>query len=112
MAYYAKTIRNPNPVRTRNVVLTDHQAELIDNLVEEGRYQNASEALREGIRLLEVREAQSKARIEAMRAAIVVGDVDIEAGRSKVFKGAGLRRHLKSLTRSAMAKAARTRRRK
>jgi len=28
---------------TRNVVLTEHQADLIETLVESGRYQNASE---------------------------------------------------------------------
>ena len=38
---------------TRNVVITDHQSRLIDELVESGRYQNASEVLREGIRLIE-----------------------------------------------------------
>ena len=32
-------------VRTRNVVLTEHQQELIESLVEAGRYQNASEVL-------------------------------------------------------------------
>ena len=41
---------------TRNVVLTDHQAALLDRLVKEGRYQNASEAVREGLRRLEERE--------------------------------------------------------
>ena len=41
---------------TRNVVLTDHQAALLDRLVKEGRYQNASEAVREGLRQLEERE--------------------------------------------------------
>ena len=29
---------------TRNVVLTDHQASLVEHLVASGRYQNASEA--------------------------------------------------------------------
>ena len=43
---------------TRNVVLTDHQADLLDRLVKEGRYQNASEAVREGLRNLESREAE------------------------------------------------------
>ena len=43
---------------TRNVVLTDHQAALLDRLVKEGRYQNASEAVREGLRGLESREAE------------------------------------------------------
>lgn len=41
---------------TRNVVLTEHQSALIDNLVASGRYQNASEALRAGLRLLESEE--------------------------------------------------------
>ncbi|MFW5739925.1 MAG: type II toxin-antitoxin system ParD family antitoxin, partial [Myxococcota bacterium] len=43
---------------TRNVVLTDRQSELIDRLVASGRYQNASEALRAGLRLLEREEAE------------------------------------------------------
>ncbi len=41
---------------TRNVVLTDQQDELVDRLVASGRFQNASEALRAGLRLLEAEE--------------------------------------------------------
>ena len=41
---------------TQNVVLTDQQKELIDRLVADGRFQNASEAIRAGVRLLEERE--------------------------------------------------------
>lgn len=43
---------------TRNVVLTDAQSSLVDSLVETGRYQNASEALRAGLRLLEREESE------------------------------------------------------
>lgn len=43
---------------TRNVVLTDAQSELIERLVTSGRYQNASEALRAGLRLLEREESE------------------------------------------------------
>jgi len=43
---------------TRNVVLTDAQSALVDQLVESGRFQNASEALRAGLRLLEQDEAE------------------------------------------------------
>jgi antitoxin ParD1/3/4 len=42
---------------TRNVVLTQHQADLVERLVASGRYQNASEVLREGLRLVESQEA-------------------------------------------------------
>jgi antitoxin ParD1/3/4 len=48
---------------TRNVVLTDHQSALIDDLVASGRYQNASEALRAGLRLLESEEETRAALI-------------------------------------------------
>jgi len=43
---------------TRNVVLTETQSDLVDPLVASGRYQNASEALRAGLRLLEREEAE------------------------------------------------------
>lgn len=41
---------------TRNVVLTEAQDALVERLVTSGRFQNASEVLRSGLRLLEERE--------------------------------------------------------
>ncbi|MDR3454149.1 MAG: type II toxin-antitoxin system ParD family antitoxin, partial [Rhodoferax sp.] len=46
---------------TRNVVLTDQQATMIERLVRAGRYQNASEVLRDGLRLVQQRETEDKA---------------------------------------------------
>lgn len=66
---------------TRNLVLTDHQADLVERLVKSGRYQNASEVLRHGLRLVETQEAEEHARLEALKAAARVGIADIEAGR-------------------------------
>ena len=43
---------------TSNVVLTDHQQKVIESLVRSGGYQNASEVMREGLRLVERREAE------------------------------------------------------
>jgi antitoxin ParD1/3/4 len=66
---------------TRNVVLTNHQHEVIESLVQTGRYQNASEVLRDGLRLVEQREAEQAAKLEALRSAVQVGLSDLEAGR-------------------------------
>ena len=89
---------------TRNVVLTDHQAELVERLVDSGRYQNASEVLREGLRLLESREAEEKVRLKALREAARIGVADIDAGRFRNFESrAALRRHLAAVVDKAIA---------
>ena len=41
-----------------NVSLTDKLEEFVNRLVEQGRYRSASEVVREGLRLLEIRESQ------------------------------------------------------
>ena len=41
-----------------NASLTDKLEEFVNQLVEQGRYRSASEVVREGFRLLEIREAQ------------------------------------------------------
>lgn len=66
---------------TRNVVLSQHQHELVESLVASGRFQNASEVLREGLRLLERREAEDSARLAALREAADKGWADVAAGR-------------------------------
>ncbi len=66
---------------TRNVVLTDHNEKMIADLVASGRYQNASEVLRDGLRLIEERAAREAAKLKALRAAVQVGLDDLEAGR-------------------------------
>jgi antitoxin ParD1/3/4 len=63
---------------TRNVVVTDHQAKLIEELVRSGRYQNASEVLREGMRLVERQVAQDAARLKALREAVAQGEWSLE----------------------------------
>ena len=91
---------------TRNVVLTDHQANMVEQLVKSGRYQNASEVLREGLRLVEQREAEDASRLEALRSAVQVGIDDMQAGRFKTFDSKeSLRAHLKLLTAKAIADA-------
>jgi antitoxin ParD1/3/4 len=66
---------------TRNVVLSEHQHALVETLVQSGRYQNASEVLREGLRLIEERERIAQAKLKALRQAARQGWADIAAGR-------------------------------
>lgn len=91
---------------TRNVVLTNHQASFLERLVSTGRYQNASEVLREGLRLVEQREAEDASRLEALRSAVKVGIADFEQGQYDTFEsGAQLRSHLTSVASKAIAGA-------
>lgn len=68
---------------TRNVVLTETQSDLVDRLVASGRYQNASEALRAGLRLLERDEAE----LGELRSRLTVG-LD-QARRGDLAEGNG-----------------------
>lgn len=84
---------------TRNVVLTDHQAHFVGQLVISGRYQNASEVLREGLRMLERRESEDALRLAALREAARIGIADIDAGAFRSFDSVdALGQHLAALT--------------
>jgi antitoxin ParD1/3/4 len=74
---------------TRNVVLTKHQETLIETLVDSGRYQNASEVLREGLRLVEQREAEDAAKLAALREAARVGFEPMDRGEFNEFENIG-----------------------
>jgi antitoxin ParD1/3/4 len=79
--------------------LGDQLEEFVNQLVSKGRYNSKSEVLREGVRLVQEREA----RLAALDAAIARGIADAEAGRVKpaeeVF--ARLRERLEMPSRSA-----------
>jgi antitoxin ParD1/3/4 len=66
---------------TRNVVLSEHQQQLVEALVQSGRYQNASEVLRDGLRLVEQRERHEEAKLTALKQAARQGWADVSAGR-------------------------------
>ena len=94
---------------TRNVVLTEHQSNLIARLVASGRYQNASEVMREGLRLIERQESENAIRLKAMREAADTGIADIAAGRFCTFDTAdSLRDHLSEVVTGALADSAST----
>ena len=52
---------------------------VVNDLVAKGRYNSKSEVLREGIRLVQEREAA----LAQLKAELALGEADIEAGRTK-----------------------------
>ncbi len=65
---------------TRNVHLTEHFDSLIAAGIESGQFSNASEVVREGLRLLEQRQQEDKAKIDWLRNAAQEGIDAIERG--------------------------------
>jgi antitoxin ParD1/3/4 len=82
---------------TRNVVLTVHQHQLLEAVVGSGQYQNASEVVRDGLRLVEQREAENAAKLDALREAAAVGWRDLEAGRYRDVSGDGVADYIAQL---------------
>jgi antitoxin ParD1/3/4 len=91
---------------TRNVVLTDQQEKIIERLVTSGQYQNASEVLREGLRLLARREAHDKRKLEALREAARLGLGALERGEYKEFDDiADLEEYIHKISDEVISKA-------
>jgi antitoxin ParD1/3/4 len=65
---------------TRNVNLTDHFDRFIEAGITSGRFSNASEVVREGLRLLEQHEQENQAKLEWLRSAAKEGFDAVERG--------------------------------
>jgi antitoxin ParD1/3/4 len=74
-------------VPTRNINLTDHLDHFVERQVASGRYSNASEIVREGLRLLEEQEQERQAKLEALRQAAKQGFDEIDQGKGIVLRG-------------------------
>lgn len=63
-----------------SVSFTPHQADFLASCVASGRYQSASEVVREGLRLLEDQHQRRQAELERARALIREGASQLERG--------------------------------
>ncbi len=71
---------------TRNINLTDHFDHFVERQVSSGRYSNASEIVREALRLLEEEEQERQAKLKALRRAAKKGFDEIDQGKGIVLK--------------------------
>ena len=70
---------------TRNVNLTNHFDSFIQTRIKSGRFSNASEVVREGLRLLEQREREDRAKLKWLRAAAKEGFDQLDRGEAVTF---------------------------
>ncbi|TBU92066.1 type II toxin-antitoxin system ParD family antitoxin [Phytopseudomonas dryadis] len=86
---------------TRNVVLPEPLEQGIENLVTAGRYQNASEVIRAGLRLLLQQEAEEAAKVEALRNATSRAIMQLESGQFDLVNSENLEQYLEALGQQA-----------
>ena len=63
--------------RNTSVTLGNHFSDFIKSRISQGRFDNASEAVRAGLRLLEVEET----KLEVLRAKLAEGEAQLDKGQ-------------------------------
>ena len=90
---------------TRNISLTPEQDAFVEKVVDAGEYQNASEAIRDALRVLQQRRKEDSLRLKALRAQIKVGADAIDCGDCVEVDDADLEGYLERLTPPAVKRA-------
>lgn len=69
-----------------HVSLTDTLERFVKDKVESGLYNNASEVVREALRLMREHEALRRGKLERLRAELAKGEADFANGRFESFE--------------------------
>jgi len=72
-----------------NVSIGDRWEEFVDGVVKTGRYSSASEVVREGLRLVEEREAKLQALRDTLNGSIARGGHNSEADLTRALDAKG-----------------------
>ena len=83
---------------TRNISLTAEQDAFVQEVVEAGEYQNASEAIRDALRALQQRRKEDSLRLKALRAQVRIGADALDSGDFAEIEGLDLEGYLERLT--------------
>ena len=86
---------------TRNVNLMAQQDAFVERVVKAGEYQNASEAIRDALRVLQHQRREDELKLKALRLQIKVGVDAIERGDFTEVADADLEQYLDELARIA-----------
>lgn len=70
---------------TRNVNLTDHYDDFVNQLVTSGRFSDASEVMRAGLRLLEGQTQEESEKLTLLRSLASEGFRELDQGRGIVL---------------------------
>jgi antitoxin ParD1/3/4 len=92
---------------TRNISLTAEQDAFIEKAVKSGEYQNASEAVRDALRVLRQRQREDALKLKALRAQIKAGVEALDRGEYTDVADADLERYFDGLAGTAAGQQAR-----
>lgn len=73
---------------TRNVNLTEHYDCFVQEQIASGRYKNASEVMRAGLRLLEMQSTEEQERLRLLRSLAAKGFDEINQGKGISLRSA------------------------
>ena len=90
---------------TRNINLTERLDEFVEESVSSGRYSNASEVIRDGLRLLAHKAEEEAIKLKTLQKATAAGFDAIAMGHYRDLDTKGLRSHIAAIGRRASARA-------
>ena len=83
---------------TRNISLTAEQDAFVQQVVEAGEYQNASEAVRDALRVLQQRRREKSLKLKALRTQIKAGTAALAGGDFTEVEDVDLEGYFEQLT--------------
>lgn len=89
---------------TRNVSLSSHYNSFIESSVRSGRYDNASEVFRAGLRLLEQQQEEHELKLKRLRQASNLGFKQLDKGEKITVTDSELESYISELGEKASIK--------